>query len=569
MTKKGWTLLLLVLIIVLAGFLRFYRLGDLLPLFGDEVDTGYNAYSLLKTGKDVTGHFLPVYLQTFIDSKSSLLAYLTTLPVLFGGLNGLTVRAIPAFSGTLLVVLVFLLTRKIFQEEKVALLAAFLSATSPWLIHFSRGGFEAMLMVLLLLGAILSFFELLKEKSKPSGLYLFFFVLCLALSLYAYHAAKVLVPFLVIGLIFFFRKKVAFSPKIKITAGLFFLLLIMPILWSSLSGEGQRRFTEVSLFKDQTIIDRVILKRGEEPSFLVGRLFHNKGESFGQKALENYLESFSPQFLFLYGDPNFRHRVGWGGETLWICFPFWLLGLYYLLQKKEPEARFLFYWLLVAPFPAVITKDGGQHAIRLLFMAPAMLIITAYGFWRVWQKLEQKKRFGFLLFGFLCMFLFLANFSLFFHQYLVHYPRESWRYWAYGYKEAMTFLRSEEKNYDQIFINNSYEPSILWFLFWTQYDPRKLKLEPVPAEKFKKVNVETLGRYSFYKPTEIDWKYGGVFQFLTKPRHLVMAAAKNDTAGDKDLREFPLKGVKLVKTITDPQDNPIFYFLKSDMLESE
>ena len=44
---------LLVVIILLASFLRLYNLANVPPhLTPDEASLGYNAYSILKTGKD-------------------------------------------------------------------------------------------------------------------------------------------------------------------------------------------------------------------------------------------------------------------------------------------------------------------------------------------------------------------------------------------------------------------------------------------------------------------------------------------------------------------------------------
>ena len=51
----------LILILALAAFLRFYKIGQVPPsLNWDEVAIGYNAYSILKTGKDEWGVPFPL-----------------------------------------------------------------------------------------------------------------------------------------------------------------------------------------------------------------------------------------------------------------------------------------------------------------------------------------------------------------------------------------------------------------------------------------------------------------------------------------------------------------------------
>jgi len=57
---------LLVVIILLASFLRLYNLANVPPhLTPDEASLGYNAYSILKTGKDEYGKFMPIIFKSF------------------------------------------------------------------------------------------------------------------------------------------------------------------------------------------------------------------------------------------------------------------------------------------------------------------------------------------------------------------------------------------------------------------------------------------------------------------------------------------------------------------------
>ncbi|MBI2009816.1 MAG: hypothetical protein HYS86_01425, partial [Candidatus Chisholmbacteria bacterium] len=56
MTSTRW----LVLIVFFAAILRLSLLGQNPPgLYWDEVSLGYNAYSILKTGRDEHNEFLP------------------------------------------------------------------------------------------------------------------------------------------------------------------------------------------------------------------------------------------------------------------------------------------------------------------------------------------------------------------------------------------------------------------------------------------------------------------------------------------------------------------------------
>src|ERR1035437_2054536 len=113
----NWKLFLL-LIVLIAGFLRFYQLGSNAPsLNWDETAWGYNAYSLGIDGRDEFGRFLPHdYLESFGDFKPPVYAYLDVIPVKLFGLNEFATRFPSALLGTLTVLLTFFLVSEIFNK---------------------------------------------------------------------------------------------------------------------------------------------------------------------------------------------------------------------------------------------------------------------------------------------------------------------------------------------------------------------------------------------------------------------------------------------------------------------
>src|SRR3989344_3754474 len=83
---------LLIAVLVLAAFLRFWRLGSFPALNADEAALGYNAYSLIQTGKDEHGNPWPIHFQSFNDYKPGLYVYLSIPFVKLLGLNIISVR---------------------------------------------------------------------------------------------------------------------------------------------------------------------------------------------------------------------------------------------------------------------------------------------------------------------------------------------------------------------------------------------------------------------------------------------------------------------------------------------
>jgi len=81
------------LILALASFLRIFQL-DKNPagFFCDEASVGYNAYLILKTGKDEHQNSFPIFFPAFGDYKNPVLIYSTVPFVWLFGLSEFSVR---------------------------------------------------------------------------------------------------------------------------------------------------------------------------------------------------------------------------------------------------------------------------------------------------------------------------------------------------------------------------------------------------------------------------------------------------------------------------------------------
>lgn len=143
-------------IILLIGFLlRIVAIGSVPAGFTpDEASFGYDAYSIIKTGRDQWGKAFPLVLESFGDYKSPLYTYLTIPSVFVFGLNKFSVRLPNAIMGTLAIYATYLLANQVMNAKKRFLvfssmsfslseIAGFILAISPWHIMMSRGAFEA------------------------------------------------------------------------------------------------------------------------------------------------------------------------------------------------------------------------------------------------------------------------------------------------------------------------------------------------------------------------------------------------------------------------------------------
>src|SRR3989338_11654946 len=132
---------LLILILAIAAILRFYRLGSIpASLYSDEADQLYNAYSVLTTGKDEHGQFLPVSFRSFGDWKPPLQTYVMIPFVWILGPTEVAARLPSVFAGLGTIILTYLLVQilleqKMYQKRipyKLALLAAYALSIAPW-----------------------------------------------------------------------------------------------------------------------------------------------------------------------------------------------------------------------------------------------------------------------------------------------------------------------------------------------------------------------------------------------------------------------------------------------------
>ncbi len=108
---------LLIIIILLGFLLRTFRLGNRPTGFTwDEAALGYNAYSLLKTARDEYGQLIPVVFKSFGDYKPGLYIYFTVPVVKFLSLNEFSTRLPSAIFGTLLLAVIFVLSKLLFPK---------------------------------------------------------------------------------------------------------------------------------------------------------------------------------------------------------------------------------------------------------------------------------------------------------------------------------------------------------------------------------------------------------------------------------------------------------------------
>jgi 4-amino-4-deoxy-L-arabinose transferase-like glycosyltransferase len=487
--------LLLLLIVLIAGFLRFYQLGANPPsLTWDESAWGYNAYSIGIDGKDEFGRFLPHdYLESFGDFKPPMYAYLDVIPVKLLGLNEFSTRVPSALFGVLTVLLTYFLVKRIFwnskEKQKYALASAFILAISPWHIMLSRAAFEANVATFFLVLGVWGFLAATQEKKW----YLLISAVSFAVSMYTFNTARVVAPLLVIVLALLFRKKLIQIKKEVLIACIVGLVVFLPTFRFLLTPQAGLRFQEVNIFSDPGVVKTANQEIANDNNALWSKLIHNRRVLYSIEYVKHYFDNLSPTFLFIKGDGNPKFSIQSVGEMFIWDIPFVVIGILFLVKKREGNWWLVPLWLLIGIIPAATARET-PHALRIEASLPMFQIISAYGFIMLLSLVKRFKN----LITVVLIGLLLINLAYFCHDYFAHYPAEFSGEWEYGYQQSIAYVQSVEKNYDNIQITNELGRPYIYYLFYTQTLPADYrKTAVIHRDAFGFVTVEAFGKYLF------------------------------------------------------------------------
>lgn len=469
-TKK-----LLLLAIALGLILRIAFVATNPPhLTPDEAALGYNAYSILKTGRDEYGNLLPVVFKSFGDYKPGLYVYLTVPFVAVFGLNELAVRLPSVLFGTFAIYLIYLIAKRLFPENKhLPVVSAFLLAICPWHMHFSRGAWEITVSLTLSLLGIIFFFESF-EKPKKIILSSFFF----ALTYITYQGAKLSTTIILFLLLVFYFKKVKrlfTKNKKEATLAVFLGFVICAPIILSLFGGRTGRLEVFSLFsypRPEGYVQNILDQGGEKLGSPGYYLFHSEPLSFTRALLGRWFNHVSSRFLYFIGDwQNPRHSAPYSGMFLVGDLVLVLLGLYAMIRNFSKGKKFVLAWAILAPLPAVLTRDQVQ-AVRSFNMLVPLVLINAAGFVFLVEWLRKNKKVGKAFAGIFALF-YLSSFAYFLDQYFVHLPENDAEYWNYGYKTVVDEVSKIKDEYDIVKVQQSYNQPYIYFLFYQKYEPSK------------------------------------------------------------------------------------------------
>jgi hypothetical protein len=480
--KKHLLFIILILWIIISLFIRTYGLErSPLSIGFDEAALGYNAYSLDLTGKDEYGTSFPLSLRSFNDFKPALYAYFVVPFVHFLGLNQTTTRLPSAIFGTISLIFLFLIFKKVSGKTAFTCLAALIIISFlPWRIHFSRVAFEANISMAFFTGTV---WCLINYKEK--FLYKLGTVFFAVLSVYSYHSSRLAIPVLLF-LSFFdsvsFKIRYLFENPLecvkKLLPTIIVLLCYLPLFLEFNPSLILTRFGQTNIFnhyypftpRELISTKNVWLNPINNPIYYLGGMISG-----------HILAYVSPQNLSLLiyqGVVKSAQAISQSGMLGFLGGLLFVIGFVDNVGKfiYDKNKRTIIYWILAGIIPAAITWEW-FYPLRSLNIYPAIDIFVGLGLLKVFEKISNLQfRPLKYVFYFITSFTIIVNiFYVIFNEYNYGAWETSGEFQPGGFREGASLLMTFKDKYKVVYIDSNQGQSYEIFWFYMKYPPSNIQ----------------------------------------------------------------------------------------------
>lgn len=454
----------------------------------DEAVFGYNAYSILKTGRDEYGRLFPLIFESFGDSKAAVYSYLTIPSIAVFGLTEFAVRLPSVVFGVLIVLLAYFLVLRITKDKGLSLVASALAAISPLGILLSRTQCDSLVSVFFFYIAIYAWFTWL-EKRKISHIVLLLTMMVLSFLTNVVTRLLAVPFFLLLACVYW--KSFTIEAKRMITL---VTLVVIGIVVSLSVGFAGNRFSQISVFSGrdvQLVLDEEIREDGVfgMPHMLT-RVVHNKVIAYARYMVTTFASHLSSDFLFFQAEQPRREQIPHMGVLLLVECPFLLLGIYQAFRKKLKYGIFSALWFLLVPINLSIISGETPNMHRFFFATLPIHILVGLGILAVVKEAAKRKlRFVWIV----IVFAFIVNVGYFLHQLFVHQPTHFPFYRGFAYKELVKKLPLYYDMYDHVIVTKGNESPYIYILFFGAYDPRTYQ----NSGSHRDLDYQGFGKYVF------------------------------------------------------------------------
>lgn len=313
----------------------------------DELAFAKNAKLIAETGKDENERFLPIFVlshagQDGEDWRQPYTQYLTVAVFKLFGASVFNLKIGSAILAALSTSLIFFLGQVIWKRWQEGIIPAVFLASSPVVMMHAHLGLDPIMVVPFVCLWLITIWY---KSWTWSGF-------MLGLNYYAYRGMRAVVPIWTVFSVWGAYQAKKLLPLILVIIS---FVVMIPLLEWKYSGA-------------------VLNKQGAEDSIYDFAYY--------------YLGSFDPSVMWIKGDEQLFHTTGQHGMFLLASLPWFAIGMYTAIKKKE------FFWLVVVAAwwfgPILYGLIGSTHrGHRLIFLAPLYALVASLGFT---QTLRSKHK---------------------------------------------------------------------------------------------------------------------------------------------------------------------------------
>lgn len=491
--KSKKEIIILLVIFIIAALPRLFNLGNVpISLSDDEIRQGYSAYSFFVNQTGINGEYLPLgfKIDGFVFGPVSI--YISSLFFKIFELNMFSVRLPYALCGIFSVVLSYLIGKQLFKNKAIAIISSVLMSFSVWSIQISRLAHDVDYALLFYLLGLYLFLIAKKNKMFLIVFSAIFFIL----GFYSYAATKVIYIPLLLAISWYKLKDLKQKQFLvfwilTIGAFLFFLFLAKTQGQAQYVG-GQFFFQDINNASLNVELER----RASFAPFFIEKVFHNKFTYWIGIFLNNYLNAFSSEYLFLSQETSGIYSV-WGRGMLYaIELPFLLLGFCWLLLKNKKALIFITLMLLISPLPSGIGVMGKTYLTRSVFMIPWIYLVIGAGVYFL-SIIIKNNKLRYLMFVVISL-IYIYSVAGYFVQYYYDWSYYGAKYYSQSTKDLVNYINKEKEERKKIIIGGASQNTVLHYAFYNRINPEIIQ------DNFKNYNGLTkLSNVEFDNKCEI------------------------------------------------------------------
>jgi 4-amino-4-deoxy-L-arabinose transferase-like glycosyltransferase len=364
--------------IAIAAFALYVVRLQSAPIYAspDEVIIAVDAHSLAATGRDVYGRWLPLYFQIQMPGETRMgwftpsIFYLSAIFLKILPFSEWTIRLPTVCVGTVDVVLMYFVGKRLFRPQSLAFAAAGLLALTPAHFILSRYALDYLYPLPFVLAWLLCLLAFIENK-RPV-------LVCaaagfLGVGFFSYIGSVVMMPlyFLVTCLVVS-RERNGLRLCV-IAAAAFALPLLMLVPWL---------LSHPTAFADT--VQRYELYDARHLNALQGiRAFFSYPNA--ERLASLYWSFYNPGFLFFSGDRLMTFSTRSVGVFTLPLAALLALGVYYVCAERNPRPVFIvLVGFVTAPIAALLGSEDAA-IIRAAELLPFAVLLATFGIEYLWS----------------------------------------------------------------------------------------------------------------------------------------------------------------------------------------